>query len=113
MMICKADFEELFPHLFKPDPEPEADLAPEVQTAAEGADLARITAPAEGGALPLALDPRAPAVPRRGADYGYDVEDIALAGAVAATMPAMATYAAARNVFTAFEQMANGRHAPV
>lgn len=110
MMICKADFEELFPHLFQPEPAP---VARKMARPASAECLARWEN--EGGAtLPAIGQGRAAA--SRGSRYGSDMSALARmpalarAGAMAATMPAAAAYSAALSMLSAYGQMTRDRH---
>jgi|GEM_PF-6247695 len=89
MMICNADFDELFPDLFPPEHVPAVEpiaKAPSAECIAHWEDDG-------GGHLPPA--PPVRFAPVRHPAFGYDIERMVMAGAIAATAPVVATYAAA------------------
>lgn len=98
MMICNADFEELFPDLFQTEPDPAVQQVagePSVECIARWED--------DGGRH---LGPRAPlrcsAAVQRPA---FDMERLARAGAIAAAAPAIATLVAAQTMLSAYGEM--------
>ncbi|SMX48783.1 hypothetical protein [Maliponia aquimaris] len=120
MMICKADFEELFPHLFQPDPAPAPAPAPALAPASRRmARSASVECLArwenEGGTVQPATGQPRTAAGRR-PQYGSDMSALARmpalarASAMAATMPGAASYSAALSMLSAYGQMTRDRH---
>ena len=103
MMICAADFEELFPDLFQPE---HVRTAPWPAKAASAECIARWE---DDGGLHVSPSSRDRTAPVRRRAFGNHMERITSAGAIAATAPAVATFAAATAVLSAFDQMAMGR----
>ena len=89
MMICNADFEDLFPHLFKPEP---AFAARQKTTSPSASCIARWED--DGGQSKPATRP-SQVVSERRSQFGSDMRNFARADNLAATMPAAAAYAAA------------------
>ena len=89
MMICKADFEDLFPHLFKPEPTLPARKkakTPSASCIARWEDDGGRSKPATRSSLVAS---------GRRSQFGSDMRDFARAANSVATMPAAAVYAAA------------------
>lgn len=101
MMICDADFEELFPDLFQPEP------APVMQPAAKAPTAECFARWEDDGGLPRA--PRERTAPVRGPVSAYDMDGFARAGAIAAVAPAIAAFAAASTLFSAYDEMTTRR----
>lgn len=101
MMICDADFEELFPDLFQPEP------APGMQPIAKGPSAECIARWEDDGGLPGA--PRERTAPVRSPVFAYDMDGFSRAGAIAAVAPANAAYAAIRTMFSAYDEMTTRR----
>lgn len=95
MMISKADFEELFPHLFKPEP---AAVPRQMATPPRANCIARWED--DGGLNEPSARPRRAA--GRRSQYVSDMPRLARAGAMAATMPAAAAYAAAWSMLSGY-----------
>lgn len=95
MMICKADFEELFPDLFQPEP------APATHQTAKPPSTACIARWEDDGGLPLPANRRR-ATSGRSPHYGFDVPKLARAGSVAAMLPAATAYAATWAMLSAY-----------
>lgn len=93
MMICNADFDELFPAAASEVPEPSA------------ACIARWEDDGGRAFARSALE-KAPTV--RSAHDGYRIADPARVGLAFATMSAAATYGAAWIMFTTYDQMMGG-----
>lgn len=98
-MICKADFEELFPDLFQPEP---ASATPEKAKPVSAACIAR----PEGDGAPI-LHARQD---RRISLHCPEMPVSARSGAMTATMPATAAIAAAWTMLSAYGSMARQRH---
>ncbi|MBK0328411.1 hypothetical protein I5535_14065 [Rhodobacteraceae bacterium F11138] len=99
MMICAADFEELFPDLFAPEP------AFVVRPAANAPSAECIARWEDDGGSHAEIAPSRRNAPARSPASKYDIERMATAGAIAATAPAVATYAAASALFSAYDHM--------
>ena len=95
MMICKADFEDLFPDLFQSEPEPAARR----KIVPPGADsIARWE---DDGGRPLPVHRRRCAASGRGPRHGYDMPELVRAGAMASLMPAAVAYTNTWNMLSA------------
>ena len=97
MMICKADFEELFPDLFKPEPAPSArpiDGLPIPESIAHRADD-------DGG---RSKPPNRPCNTVSGcrAHSSNAMQQPVRVGAMAATMPVALVFAVAWNMLSAY-----------
>lgn len=104
-MLCRADFEELFPDLFKPELEP----VPAVRQIAKSPSAECIARWEDDGGLHAPLAPQDRTASARRPAFGYDVERMATAGAMAATAPVVATYAAASIMLSAYHHMTERR----
>jgi len=103
MMICKADFAELFPHLFLPEPAPAAHpmaSAPPVECMARWED--------DGGRI-LPASRHGQAMPGRKSQYAFDMPAFARVGAMTATMTAAVAYVTVWNMLSAHGQMTKDR----
>ena len=98
MMICKADFDELFPDLFQAEP------APALHRMAKLPSAECIARWEDDGGLPLPANRTRPATSDRRSQYGVDVSALARAGAVAAMMPAATAYAATWTMLSAYSR---------
>lgn len=96
MMICKADFEDLFPDQFRPEP------APVTYQSAKSAAAECIARWEDDGGRSLPAPRRARTASARIAQHGSDMPAFARAGAMAATMPVAAAYASAWTMLSAF-----------
>lgn len=103
MMISRADFEELFPELFQPEPEFEPTLAAPAKT--KGASAECIARWEDDGGRSLSADPKRRAVSDRSYQFGYGMP----AFARAAAMPAVAAYEATWAVLSGHGQMTKGQ----
>lgn len=103
MMICAADFEELFPDLFQPEHVHAATgraKAPSAECIARWED--------DGGKhVPSAPRGRTASVSRPAFDY--QIARTTSASAIAATAPAVATRAAAKAVLSTVDHITTGR----
>ncbi|MCB1311449.1 MAG: hypothetical protein KDK29_05970 [Sedimentitalea sp.] len=100
MMICKADFEELFPHLFKPEPAP---AAPQMAKPASSECIAR-REDDSGPSLPAGRLGRT--AHGRRSQRGSGMPAVARPG----TMPAAEAYAAAWTMLSAYGKMTTDPH---
>ncbi|MBT52721.1 MAG: hypothetical protein CMF72_04845 [Mameliella sp.] len=98
-MICNADFDDLFPALFQPE------HVPAVQPTAKAPSAACIARWEDDGGRHLPTAPQVRAAPPRRPAFGSDIERMVMAGAIAATAPAVATYAAASAMLSAYDTM--------
>ncbi len=98
MMLCKADFEELFPETFKLN---QCHVAPIVAGDPGPACLARWE---DDGGRPSGQPRRRDAPVVRPARHGYAVSDPMMTGLALATMPAAAAYGAAWTMLSGFGQ---------
>lgn len=105
MMICDADFEELFPNLFQPE------HADTVQPTAKAPSAECIARWEDDGGQHGAPAPQGRTSPVRRPAFGYGMGRMATAGAIAATAPAVATYAAASAMLSAYDHMTTRRDA--
>lgn len=100
MMLCKADFEEIFPELFKPT---KCALAETSVAANHPACIARWED--EGGRISDKMRHRSAPVSGT-AGYGYAVPDPMGMAFALATMPVAAAYGAAWTMLSSFDRMA-------
>lgn len=100
MMLCKADFEEIFPKLFKPNQRP---LAETPAAANSPACIARWED--DGGRLSDKMRRRDAPVFQTAGD-GYAVPDPISTSFALATIPVAAAYGTAWTMLSSFDQMA-------
>lgn len=104
MMICAADFEELFPDLFQPA------TASAAQPKAKAPSTECIARWEDDGGLHIQAAPPPRSAPVRSPTSDYGIARMTTAGAIAATAPAVATYAAASALFSAYDHMTTRRN---
>lgn len=104
MMICKADFEELFPDLFQPEPNPDT---PRMAKPANARCIARWE---DDGGRSLPARQRGRMEFGRISQRGSNIPELARAGAMGATMPVAAALAAAWTMLSAYGPMKTDRH---
>lgn len=103
MMICKADFDELFPSLAATRPRAEDSTPPRPSAGC----ITRWED--DGGRTPPAAQPRrSPARVAYPAGYGFRAADPARAGLALAMMPAVAAYGVASAMFAAYTALNRG-----
>lgn len=99
MMLCKADFEEIFPELFKPN---QFHLAEKPVGVTRPACIARWED--DGGRLCKQLHRHDAPVARTASD-GYAIPDPMRTSFALATMPVAAAYGAAWTMISGFDRM--------
>ncbi len=98
MMLCKADFDELFPNMFDPGQRPLAALS------SAAPDIACITRWEDDGGRTLAIQPRPMAVAAKARHYGYNPRDPGQTGLILAMMPVTAAVGAAYAMIAAWDR---------
>ncbi len=103
MMICDADFDELFPNLTSPE---RRDVPAHEARAPNETCIARWE---DDGGKASPFPPRHVTTRTRQGHQDYGLRDPAWAGIAIAMMPAMAAYGATSAMFTAYGKMAETR----